>query len=130
MAYKVTVQKPAAQEVALREGAIQESSKSSKSSEPSASKLTIQEARTRLSEMNLVDQFLFDEVMEYQDAFEAAVSILMSKDIRLLSKTEMEKELRISPELRQIRLDSVAMDEDHIVYMMEMQKRNTGNFKI
>ena len=33
----------------------------------------MQEAKTTLQEMNLVDQFLFDEVMEDQDVFEAVV---------------------------------------------------------
>ena len=126
MAYKVTMQKSAAQEAAIREGAIQELSKSS---EPSASKVTIKEARTKLARMNLSDQFLFDEVMEYQDAFEAAVIILTGREVRLLGKAETEKEFRISPELRKSRLDSVAMDESRRVYTMEMQKRNTKNLR-
>lgn len=94
-----------------------------------AQKVTIQEAKTRLDRMNLVDRFLFDEVMEYQDAFEAAVSILLSEEIRLLGRAETEKEFRLSPELRQTRLDSVAVDERHRVFMVEMQKRNTKNLK-
>ncbi len=115
MAYKVTMRKLAAQEVKNRGEAV--------------SKVTIQEARTKLAEMNLVDQFLFDEVMEYQDAFQAAVSIFMGKEIKLLGKAETEKEFRVSPELRQSRLDSVAADEKHVVYMMEMQKRDTKNLR-
>lgn len=94
-----------------------------------ASQPEIEEAKTKLAKMNLVDQFLFDEVMKYPDAFEAAVSILVSRDIRLLGKAETEKEFGISPELRKSRMDSVGMDEDHIVYMMEMQKRNTRNLR-
>ena len=74
-------------------------------------------------------QFLFDEVMEYQDAFEAAVSILTGREVRLMGKAETEKEFRISPELRKSRLDSVAMDESRRVYPMEMQKRNTKNLR-
>ncbi len=46
-------------------------------------KVTSQEVKTRLDKMNLVDQFLFNEVMEYQDAFEATVSILSGELRRL-----------------------------------------------
>ncbi len=113
MAYEVTMGKMAVPEVTT--------------GETQASKMTIQKARSKLARMNLVDQFLFDEVMEYQDAFQAAISILMSKEIVILGRAETEKEFRISPELRQARLDSVAMDKNHVVYMMEMQKRNTKN---
>ncbi len=113
MAYKVTMGKLAARDEADRETAV--------------SGVTIQEAKARLADMNLVDQFLFDEVMEHQDAFQAVISILMGKEIPLLGKTETEKEFRVSPELRQARLDSVAVDENHIVYIVEMQKRNKKN---
>lgn len=51
-----------------------------------------QETITKLEQMNLVDQFLFNEVIKYQDAFEAVVSILLEKDIHLLSSAETEKE--------------------------------------
>ena len=115
MAYKVTMGKSAAQKA--------------KNQKKAARKVTIQEARIRLADMNLVDQFLFNEVMEYQDAFQAAVSIFMGKEITLLGRAETEKEFRISPELRQSRLDSVAADENHVVYVMEMQKRDTKNLR-
>lgn len=94
-----------------------------------ARKITKARAKAKLAKMNLVDQFLFNEVMEYQDAFEATVSILLNKEIRFLGKAETEKEFRISPELRQTRLDSVAAGEDHKIYMVEMQKRNTKNLE-
>lgn len=88
-----------------------------------------QETITKLEQMNLVDQFLFNEVIKYQDAFEAVISILLEKDVHLLSSAETEKEFRISPELRSTRLDSVGVDVNHKVYMVEMQKRNTGNLR-
>ncbi len=108
MAYKVTMEKTAV-------------------TATPASQMTIQKAKSKLARMNLIDQFLFDQVMEYQDAFQAAVSILVSKEIVLLNKAQTEKEFRVSPELRQARLDSVAMDKSHVVYMVETQKRNTKN---
>lgn len=89
----------------------------------------MQEAKTTLQEMNLVDQFLFDEVMEDQDVFEAVVSILLGEEIKLLTKPETEKEFRVSPQLRGGRLDCVGADVNHKVYMIEMQKKNTRNLE-
>lgn len=82
---------------------------------------------TRLEDMNLLDKFLFDEAMEDRETYEAAVSILLENEVELLGKTETEKEFRVSPELRQVRLDVVGMDREKTVYYTEMQKRNTGN---
>ena len=83
----------------------------------------------KLEELNLVDRFLFDETMENTEAYQAAVSILLEKEIELLSRPETEKELRISPELRQVRLDVVSLDMEKKVYYTEMQKRNTMNLE-
>ncbi|MDE7287185.1 MAG: Rpn family recombination-promoting nuclease/putative transposase, partial [Lachnospiraceae bacterium] len=44
-------------------------------------------------------------------------------------KPDTEKELRVSPELRQVRLDVVSMDLQKKVYHTEMQKSDTGNLK-
>lgn len=45
----------------------------------------------------------------------------------LIPWTETEKELRVSPELRAIRLDVISMDETGEIYQMEMQQKNTYN---
>lgn len=84
---------------------------------------------TGLAELNLVDKFLFDEVMEDTRVYEAIVSILLENEVRLLAKTETEKELRVSSQLRAVRLDVVSMDFQKKLYHMEMQKTNTGNLK-
>mgnify|MGYP003452742746 CR=1 FL=1 len=42
--------------------------------------------------------------------------------MHLIPWTETEKELRVSPELRQVRLDVIGMDEFGEVYQMEMQQ--------
>ncbi len=84
---------------------------------------------TKLEELNLVDRFLFDETMEDKEAYQAAVSILLENEIDLLARPETEKELRVSPQLRQIRLDVVSMDRKGTLYYSEMQKRDTGNLK-
>ena len=49
---------------------------------------------TKLNDLNLIDRFLFSETMENRDAYQAAVSILLEKEIALLEKPETEKELR------------------------------------
>jgi len=87
----------------------------------------MQNAITRLDELNLVDKFLFDETMENPEAYSATVGILLEDEIEILEKTQTEKELRVSPQLRQIRLDVVGMDTEHKLYYTEMQKRDTGN---
>ena len=89
----------------------------------------MQEVRTRLEEMNLVEKFLFDETMEDQEAYEAMVSILLEDEVHLLPWTETEKELRVSPQLRSIRLDVVRVDEKHNIYLAEMQQADTKNLR-
>ncbi len=84
---------------------------------------------TKLNDLNLIDRFLFSETMEDRDAYQAAVSILLEKEIALLEKPETEKELRVSPDLRQVRLDVISMDDAHCLYYTEMQQRNTGNLR-
>lgn len=82
-----------------------------------------------LSKLNLNDRFLFDETMEDKESYQAVVSILLENEIELLEKPETEKELRVSPQLREIRLDVVSMDVQKKIYYTEMQKNNTGNLK-
>ena len=88
-----------------------------------------QNAKTLLDGMNLSNKFLFDETMEDAEAYSATVSILLEQEIELLSRVETEKELRVSPQLRSVRLDVVGMDTDKKVYYTEMQKRDTKNLK-
>ena len=84
---------------------------------------------TKLEDLNLVDKFLFDEVMEDLESYEALISILLENEIHLLTRPETEKELRVSPQLRQVRLDVVSMDRGKKVYYTEMQKTDTGNLR-
>ena len=88
-----------------------------------------EKAVTKLEELNLADRFLFSETMEDEEAYQAAVSILLENEIHLKDRPETEKELRVSPQLRQIRLDVVSMDRSGTLYCTEMQKRNTGNLQ-
>lgn len=82
---------------------------------------------TKLEELNLLDKFLFDETMEEKESYQAFISILLENEIELLEKPQTEKELRVSPQLRQVRLDVVSMDMKKQIYHAEMQQDNTGN---
>lgn len=88
-----------------------------------------EKAVTKLEELNLADRFLFSETMEDREIYQAVVSILLENEIDLYDRPETEKELRVSPQLRQIRLDVVSMDRAGTLYYSEMQKRDTGNLK-
>ena len=85
--------------------------------------------RTPLEKLNLTDGFLFAETMDEPEAYEAVVGILLEDEIELLDRTQTEKELRVSPELRAVRLDVVNMDGDGRIYFTEMQKRDTKNLE-
>ena len=76
-----------------------------------------------LRELNLLDKFLFDEAMEDRETYQMAVSILMENEVEFLEKPETEKELRVSSEIRQVRMDVVGMDKKGNIYYAEMQKR-------
>lgn len=80
-----------------------------------------------LSELNLLDRFLFDEVMEDAQTAKDILEIILEKEVPLLDWNETEKEFRKSPQLRGIRIDVFSMDVNKVVYNTEMQKRNTGN---
>ncbi len=85
--------------------------------------------RTPLEKLNLTDSFLFAETMDEPEAYEAVVGILLENEVELLDRTRTEKELRVSPELRKVRLDVVNMDRDGRIYFTEMQKRDTRNLE-
>ncbi len=80
-----------------------------------------------LKELNLVDRFLFDELMDMPGMYEKVLSILLEKKVSLLQRVETEKEFRVSPNLRSVRMDVVGSDAMGKIYHTEMQKNNTGN---
>ena len=88
--------------------------------------MEIQKARS-LQDLNLVDRFLFDETMEVPGMYQTTVNILLENKVKLLDRAQTEKEFRLSPKLRSVRLDVVSMDIFGKVYYTEMQKKNTGN---
>ena len=80
-----------------------------------------------LSELNLVDRFLFDETMEDRRCYQNMVSILLEREIELLDRNQTEKELRLSETLRSVRLDVIDADAMGNIYYTEMQKTDTHN---
>ncbi len=74
-----------------------------------------------LKDLNLTNRFLFDEVMEDPQTQQDALSIILSREVSLLQRSETEKELRISPLIRSVRMDVFSMDEEQTVYNTEMQ---------
>jgi len=76
-----------------------------------------------LKELNLTDRFLFDEVMEDDETHRDALSIILGREIPPLSQNETEKEKRVSPLARSIRMDVFSIDEDNTIYNTEMQEK-------
>ncbi|XCP85248.1 Rpn family recombination-promoting nuclease/putative transposase [Roseburia hominis] len=74
-----------------------------------------------LKDLNLTSRFLFDEVMDDPQTHQDVLSIIFGKEIPLLDKAETEKELRVSPLIRSIRLDVFSIDEENVIYSTEMQ---------
>ena len=79
-----------------------------------------EQKRIALKDLNLTDRFLFDEVMEDIETQKNTLDIIFGKEISLLGRPETEKELRVSPLLRSIRMDVVSMDTEGVVYNTEM----------
>lgn len=79
-----------------------------------------------LTQLNLTNRFLFDEVMDDAQTHQDVLSIILGRDIPLLEQNISEKEHRISPLARSVRMDVFAIDENDTAYNTEMQpkKRN------
>ena len=80
-----------------------------------------------LKELNLTDRFLFDEVIEDPQTHQDILSIIFGREIPLLTKNETEKEMRVSPQIRSVRMDVFSMDEERTVYNTEMQDKRKSD---
>ena len=80
-----------------------------------------------LKELNLTDRFLFDEVIEDPQTHRDILSIIFGREIPLLTKSETEKEMRVSPQIRSVRMDVFSMDEERTVYNTEMQDKRKSD---
>lgn len=56
------------------------------------------------------------------------VEILMDGHVVMMNWSETEKEFRVSPQLREVRLDVIGADIEGELYQLEMQKNNKYNF--
>lgn len=74
-----------------------------------------------LKDLNLIDRFLFAEVMEDVETGQDILSIILGQDIQLISGSQTEKEYRISPLAKSIRMDVFSVSEEGIVYDIEAQ---------
>ena len=83
--------------------------------------------RKTLKELNLLDRFLFNEVLEDPSTYQAVLEIILGHDIRLKAGVQSEKEVRTLPTFRGIRLDVWGQDEEENIYNSEMQGKNTRN---
>ena len=74
-----------------------------------------------LKDLNLTDRFLFDEVLEDRGTYQDVLSIIFGREIPLLDQPQTEKELRVSPLIRSVRMDVFGMSEEQSIYNTEMQ---------
>lgn len=80
-----------------------------------------------LGKLNLTSRFLFDEVMEDPRTQQDVLGIIFGREIPLVKYGATEKELRLSPLARSIRMDLFSIDEDQIVYNTEMQDKRRAD---
>ncbi len=86
------------------------------------------EEKKALKDLNLIDRFLFAEVMDDPEANQDALSIILGQDIHLFSPPQTEKEHRVSPLAKSIRMDVFSISEEGIVYDMEAQSTYRTDF--
>lgn len=87
------------------------------------------EEKKALKDLNLIDRFLFAEVMDDPEAVQDAFSIILGQDIRLIPPSQTEKEHRVSPLSKSIRMDVFSMSEEGIVYDIEAQNTYKGDLR-
>ena len=78
------------------------------------------EEKKALKDLNLINRFLFAEVMDDPEVNQDALSIILGQNIRLLSSPQTEKEHRVSPLAKSIRMDVFSVSEEGTVYDMEL----------
>ena len=81
--------------------------------------------KTELKDLNLLDRFLFAEVIEDPETMELILEIILGRDIVLKNLPQAEKEQRSFLWSKQVKLDVWAQDTEDIVYDTEVQKRDT-----
>jgi predicted transposase/invertase (TIGR01784 family) len=80
-----------------------------------------------LKDLNLTNRFLFDAVMEDPATQQDMLSIIFGREIPLIQQSASEKELRLSPLSRSIRMDIFSIDDEQTIYNTEMQNRKLND---
>ncbi len=80
-------------------------------------------------ELNLLDRFLFDSVMEDKQVCRDVLSICIGIDIPPIKDIQCEKVFELSSNLRAVRLDVFSFDEKDTAYNTEMQKVDTKKLR-
>jgi predicted transposase/invertase (TIGR01784 family) len=87
----------------------------------------VRNARKPLTELTLLDRFLFAEAMENPENMQIVLDIILDNELQLRGKPQTEKELRRSTVYRYAKLDVWAEDMDDTLYDTEVQRENTYN---
>lgn len=82
-----------------------------------------------LTQLNLTNRFLFDEVVDDPQTHQDILSIILGEDVPSLKQNGTEKEHRISPLAHSIRMDVFAIDEQDTVYNTEMQAKERDDLQ-
>lgn len=78
-----------------------------------------------LQELNLLDRFLFSEVMADNEILEDVLEIILDRPVPLKDKAQAEKELRRTPQNKSVYFDVYGEDIRDVAYDMEVQQKNT-----
>ena len=78
-----------------------------------------------LQELNLLDRFLFSEVMTDNEILEDVLEIILGHPVPLKDKAQAEKELRRTPQNKSVYFDVYGEDIRDVAYDMEVQQKNT-----
>ena len=76
----------------------------------------------KLQDMNLMDRFLFSEVIENAEAYKIILEIILDKEINLKGEPIAENEKRKELLGKIARLDVCAIGDDDRIYNAEVQK--------
>ena len=81
----------------------------------------------KLQDLNLMDRFLFSEVIESVEAYKIILEIILEREINFKGEPIAENEKRKELLGKIARLDVCAIGDDNRVYNAEVQKENENN---
>ena len=83
--------------------------------------------RKKLQDLNLMDRFLFSELIENAEAYKLILEIILEREINFKGEPVAENEKRKELLGKIARLDVCAIGDDDRVYNAEVQKENENN---